>query len=200
MLIVSRIKSQKANNKNSGIGSCRVGKYSELTAFNDSKLTVDGKLKLGCTEFKKDRLQTYLKIGQNAAFVLSGNEGIYSGCRICVNDNATLQIAGDGYINYRTQIDCFNSIKIGKGTIISKEVMIRDSDNHTVSTNTAGMSQPIVIGNHVWIGMRAIILKGVTIGDGAVIAAGAVVTHDIPPRCIAAGIPATVRKDNVTWE
>jgi len=53
---------------------------------------------------------------------------------------------------------------------------------------------PPIIGNDVWIGANAIILQGVTIGDGAVIAAGAVVTKDVPPYAIVGGVPAKVIK------
>lgn len=62
------------------------------------------------------------------------------------------------------------------------------------------MTAPINIGNHVWIGLRAIILKGVTIGDGAVIAAGAVVTNNVPANSVVAGVPARVMSENVNWE
>ena len=54
--------------------------------------------------------------------------------------------------------------------------------------------RPIVIEDDVWIGRRAIIMGGVTIGKGAVIGAGSVVTKDVPPYCVAAGNPAIVRK------
>jgi acetyltransferase-like isoleucine patch superfamily enzyme len=60
-------------------------------------------------------------------------------------------------------------------------------------------TMPIIIGDNVWIGMNCIILKGVTIGDGAIIAAGSVVNKDIPPRALAAGAPARVIKENVGW-
>lgn len=63
---------------------------------------------------------------------------------------------------------------------------------------TKGSDGVVRIGNDVWVGANAIILKGVTIGDGAVVAANAVVTHDIPPYTIAAGIPARVRRDRFT--
>lgn len=59
---------------------------------------------------------------------------------------------------------------------------------------------PIQIGNHVWIGARAIILKGVTIGDGVVVAAGAVVTKDVPPNTLVGGVPAKIIKENISWE
>lgn len=64
----------------------------------------------------------------------------------------------------------------------------------------AKKTKPVCIGNHVWIGQRAMILKGVSIGDGAIIAAGAVVTRDVPAGCLAAGVPAKVIRKNVEWK
>lgn len=98
-------------------------------------------------------------------------------------------------------LHCFEKIEIGEDLAIAEQVVIRDSDNHIVSSSKGHkMTQPIRIGNHVWIGTRATVLKGVTIGDGAIIAAGAVVTRDVPPACLAAGVPAKVIKKNVEWE
>ena len=54
--------------------------------------------------------------------------------------------------------------------------------------------KPVVIADDVWIGANAVVLPGVTIGTHAVVAAGAVVTTDVPPRCVVAGVPATVKK------
>ena len=55
--------------------------------------------------------------------------------------------------------------------------------------------KPVVIGDDVWLGRRAIILPGVCIGNGSIIGAGAVVTKDIPPFSVAVGVPAKVIKD-----
>lgn len=60
-------------------------------------------------------------------------------------------------------------------------------------------TKPVKIGNHVWIGTRVTILKGVNIGDGAVIAAGSVITKDIPAGSLAAGVPAKIIRDKVIW-
>lgn len=81
----------------------------------------------------------------------------------------------------------------------------RDSDNHIITrrgnncNEDKPVSAPIVIGDHVWIGMNVIVLKGVTIGEGAVVAAGSVVTKDVPPYSLVAGVPANVIKIDIKW-
>ena len=55
-------------------------------------------------------------------------------------------------------------------------------------------SQPVIIGNDVWIGINAVIMSGIKIGDGAIIGAGAIVTHDVPPYAVALGVPARVTR------
>lgn len=97
------------------------------------------------------------------------------------------------------QITCASRIEIGVGCTIARDVIIRDYDAHTIDLPAYRISKPIIIGNHVWIGNRAMILKGVTIGDGAIVAAGAVVTKDVPPHCIVGGVPAKVIEQNITW-
>lgn len=105
-----------------------------------------------------------------------------------------------GYCNHNLTVDCFESISIGKGVIISKNVTIRDSDNHNILSSVFEKTKPIVIKDHVWIGMNVTILKGVTIGEGSVIAAGSIVTKDIPEHCLAAGVPCKVKKKNIIWK
>jgi acetyltransferase-like isoleucine patch superfamily enzyme len=89
-----------------------------------------------------------------------------------------------------------SSIEIGEGTILGAGVMIIDTDFHVPSgefgwaNEIASTSKPIKIGRGVFIAARAIILKGVTVGDRAVIGAGAVVAKDVPPRHVAVGNPA----------
>jgi acetyltransferase-like isoleucine patch superfamily enzyme len=73
-----------------------------------------------------------------------------------------------------------------------------DSDSHTIGPANGPVSAPIEIGDHVWIGARAMVLKGVTIGDGAVVAAASVVTKDVAPGTLVAGSPARYVRD-VTW-
>lgn len=144
-----------------------------------------------------------LYVGENACLCVDAFD-VYAGSRINVNQGAKLTL-GSGYMNHDCVVDCFDSITIGHHVVISERVVLRDSDNHAiaVSGNEAGnetkVTAPIVIGDHVWIGMNVIVLKGVTIGEGAVVAAGSVVNKDVPPYCMVAGVPAKVIKTNVTW-
>ena len=92
-------------------------------------------------------------------------------------------------------IDVRDLVSIGENVRIAPYTIILDSDFHDVRDHFAeGTSKPICIEDDVWIATRATILKGARIGKGAVIAAGAVVTKDVPPYCVAAGVPARVIK------
>jgi len=76
---------------------------------------------------------------------------------------------------------------------------IIDDDLHSIE-GVQTSSSDIIIGNKVWIGANVQILKGVHIGNGAVIGAGSIVTQDIPEKCMAAGVPAKVVRENITWD
>lgn len=102
-------------------------------------------------------------------------------------------------------ITCINKITIGNNVLTGKWVTI--TDNSHGETDRSSMDVPpqarpmvskgaVVIEDNVWICEKATILPGVTIGKGAVVAANAVVTKDVPPYCVVAGIPAMIVKDN----
>nr|DAH43337.1 MAG TPA: hypothetical protein [Caudoviricetes sp.] len=140
-----------------------------------------------------------LNLGKNATLNIN-DFVVYSGCSIGIQENATLSI-GTGYMSFDSIIRCSERITIGNGVFIAEGVLIRDSDGHNIISDKSHRNKaPIVIGNHVWIGSRATILKGVTIGDGAIIAAGAVVTKDVPPKTLVGGVPAKIIRENVEWE
>ncbi len=92
-------------------------------------------------------------------------------------------------------IDARELIQIGDTVQIGPYTIIMDSDFHDLKDHSKdGPSSPIYIEDDVWIATRVTILKGVRIGKGSVIAAGAIVTKDVPPYCVAAGTPARVVK------
>jgi len=124
-----------------------------------------------------------------------------------------IEIGSNCYIGEGTRIWSQASIRIGNDVLISHLVDIHDTDGHPLDaedrlldgrfilqgkgylTPTKTASAPIVIGDKVWIGFKASILKGVHIGEGAVVAAGSVVTRDVPAFAIVAGNPAVVVRE-----
>lgn len=113
---------------------------------------------------------------------------------IYIGKGATLEIGKNTHIN-GVHIDSRNKILIGDNVRIAPYVLILDSDYHNVGDHFAeGKISPIIIGDNVWIASKSTILKGVRIGEGAVVAAGAVVTKDVPPYSVVAGVPAKVIK------
>lgn len=109
-------------------------------------------------------------------------------------------IIGSGtHISYQVGISVESQVEIGRNCLIAGETMMFDNDSHGIYCDdgrklTKDNVAPIKICDNVWIGLRSIIMKGVTIGEGAVIAAGSVVTKDIPPRTLAGGNPARIIK------
>ena len=144
--------------------------------------------------------KTEITLANNAQLTLHGDVILYEGVGVRVTEGAKLSIGDHTYINRSASIDCTQEITIGDYSAISDNVQILDSDFHPINGKISTMSKPVHIGNHVWIGRSAIILKGVTIGDGAIVGAGSVVTRDVPPGCLVAGNPARVIKENVEWE
>ncbi|MDX2003154.1 MAG: acyltransferase [Chitinophagales bacterium] len=114
--------------------------------------------------------------------------------RISVFKGAAMSIGNGTFIN-GARISAKQSVQIGKHCTIAPEVLIMDSDFHDLHDHSKeGANAPIIIHDHVWIATRAIILKGITIGEHAVVATGAVVTKDVEPYALVGGNPAKVIK------
>ncbi len=104
-----------------------------------------------------------------------------------------LTIGDRTFINSGASICAQKSVTIGTNCAIGNLTLIMDTDFHTPGDHTRWPeAKPVVLEDDVWLGARVTVLKGVTIGKGAVVAAGAVVTKDVPPRTVAAGVPAKV--------
>lgn len=102
-------------------------------------------------------------------------------------------------LNQGVIIDGFGGVEIGYGVRIASYVVINTADHNFIDKNEYIFKQgylcsPVRIEDDVWIGSHVCINKGVTIGKGSIVGAGSVVTKDIPPYCIAVGVPARVIK------
>lgn len=113
-------------------------------------------------------------------------------------DAAVIELGAHTFLGRGVQIDANKCVSIGSGGLIAPGVFITDH-NHSLARGKPMFEQhcvtaPVSIGSDVWIGANAVILPGVHIGDGAVVAAGAVVTGDVPPLAMVGGVPARIIK------
>lgn len=174
--------------------------------------------------YKYKKFEKYAKVGKNLNICIRSNCTADEPGHIQIGDHCeiygTLQSMKNGEIHIgdhtaiyeRSIIGSVNSIRIGSCVIISNEVHIFDNNNHPTSPKARremcmggfhtdawrwehSASKPVVIEDNVWIGERSTILKGVTIGKGAIVACQSVVTKDVPPYTIVAGNPARVVKE-----
>lgn len=121
----------------------------------------------------------------------------YAGkAKLLVDYGAELIVGNNSRIN-AAHISVSSRVVIGNNVRIAPNVVILDSDYHKVDDHFSddGVKQPIIIEDDVWLAMNCMVLKGVHIGKGAVVAAGAVVTKDVPRYTVVAGVPARVIKE-----
>ena len=125
---------------------------------------------------------------------------LFEGATIVLFEGGVLEI-GDKVNIRQCTIQCACHIKIGKICRIANDVLIQDTNFHnTDSSIEDDYSGQIIIEDRVWVCPKATILKGVTIGEGSIVAAGAVVTKDVPKNCLVAGVPARIVKTNIhSW-
>jgi acetyltransferase-like isoleucine patch superfamily enzyme len=107
-----------------------------------------------------------------------------------------IRIGAGTYINRYTMLDASESLAIGSNCAIGPGCYLTDHD-HGVDPSLPPLSQALIsaptsLGNEVWLGAHVVVLKGVTIGDRAVVGAGSVVTKDVPADAVAVGVPARV--------
>lgn len=179
--------------------SILVSRRTKINKYSSAKIIIRGRLYLGMNHQGFPRYKpSVLNMAKSSRLIINGNVRLFVGHEIDILEGACLKI-GTGYINTNAKIVCSHSIEIGSDTVISDRVIIMDSDFHQISDDQIEKA-PISIGEHVWIGSRAMILKGVRIGDGAVVGAGSVVTKNVPTNALVAGVPARVIRSNIEWK
>ncbi len=131
----------------------------------------------------------------NATIIVNGE-----GCRVSIGQNTMASGPGSLYI---ICMGNGNYVNIGEDCMFADVVEIWASDTHPIldkENKLLNPSKPVSIGNHVWLGRYVKVLKGVTIGDGAVVGMDSLVTRDIQPGTLNAGSPTRCLKEHIQWE
>jgi acetyltransferase-like isoleucine patch superfamily enzyme len=148
------------------------------------------------------------------ALEFGDHASVYGACQMAIGEKGHAKI-GSFTLLVGALVLAEQSIEIGDYCLISWNVSIADTDFHPLGVAERKLdamalapyfkdkpprpleairAKPVRIGNNVWIGMNAVILKGVTVGDNSIVAAGSIVTKDVPPNVVVAGNPAQVIK------
>jgi len=199
--------------------------FKYLTYFNFIK-TKHKKIKNKLEIFGKLR-KNKIKISGNNNVIYVGKNSVLRNCNIFMKGNNNTLYIGDDCVINNTSIILDNegaeikignktsvakaqivslepyNIEIGEDCMLSYDIEIRNTDSHKIydkSTNKRiNEGNSVKIGNHVWLGMRAVILKGVNIDDNSIVAGGSIVTKDVMSNTIVSGNPAKQIKENVYW-
>jgi acetyltransferase-like isoleucine patch superfamily enzyme len=151
-----------------------------------------------CTTGKMVVVKGRLKVNAKGSIIIGDYSRIWSNLgttQLSAGPRALISIGENTFINSGTIITSRRHIQIGKNCHIANQVIMMDDDFHDMyERGSKSGKEAIIVGDNVWIATRAMILKGVTIGEGAVVAAGAVVTKDVPAYTLVGGVPAKVIK------
>lgn len=179
-----------------------LGSRTVLDGHERITFTDGGALRVGLGPFglSSEHDTSVVRVRPGATLRCDGVVSLQRGVRVVV-DAGVLSIGHGTNVNGFAKILVAERVEIGAGCTISWDSQILDNDFHPITVN--GVEQPttapVVLEDRVWVGTGAIILKGVTVGEGSVVAAGAIVTRDVPPKSIVAGSPATIVGPVDSW-
>ena len=147
----------------------------------------------------------FAHIGRNTVIIkpmlLQGVAGISIGDDVIIRDGAWLATEGDAsslsigsntYIGHHCHVHSIDPVSIGSGCVFADNVMVSTTDHDRVDRHLVHGTGPIVIGDDVFLGQNVVVLGGVRVGNGATVAAGAVVLRDVDAGTIVGGVPARV--------
>ena len=183
-------------NKREGKGWLILDANDKVIIEKKAHVILNANLRLNANRIGNNVRSSLLRIDRGATLICEGFTFMY-GADIILFEGAKLTLGKDSFINSDCKIRCHNNISIGNGCAISHDFTVMDSDAHEF--NGHRKNGPVRIGNNVWIGTRVTVLSGVNIGDGSVIAAGTVVTKDVPPNSLVCGVPGRVTQENISW-
>ncbi len=127
----------------------------------------------------------------------------YLGRGILLSNRGTMHVGKGFNSNPNVSIWCVDAVTIGDDTLMGADITIRDNDGHEVFANgeKQEMSRPVVIGDHVWLCDKVVVLKGGAVAEGSIAAFQSVITKAFrEPHVLIAGIPGRIVKQNVDWK
>lgn len=172
-----------------------------LEMQKNAELIVEGNLHFGINKLKGSKAETYVRIAENAKWIMHEDVLLFFDTFVDVHKDAVFE-SGFFSANSGSVIVAGKSIKFGHDVMIGRNVTIYDSDFHEVLNEEGqpiNFSKDVVIQDRVWLTNNITVLKGVTIGEGALISAMSMVRKDVPPYALVAGIPAKVISEKVIW-
>lgn len=148
-------------------------------------------------------LKGMIGLGRSGSRIYFGSD---SGCQVDIRvwRDATLYVGPHTTINNARIVLDDSQVYIGSDAMLSDEILIQAGDQHSIwnldDNTVANVDQPpIVVGEHAWIGRRATLLAGASIGCGSIVGTAGVVTGEVADFALAVGIPARIIKQHVTW-
>ncbi len=149
----------------------------------NSKLILhDESMEIGLNRIKGSKAETLVRLRNNAVWDVKGYCGLCYGVTVEINENA--KIASRYFTsNSNSAVIVNKEVTIGNDVMLGRNVVIYDSDFHSIN-NKNTKSEPVTIGDHVWIATNSMVLKGVHIGNGSIVSAGTIVKKDVPEQTI----------------
>ena len=178
----------------------------------EGKIVIDTPVKTGMIRFgghglgTQDLLYSRTMWEVMGTVLFKGNASIGRGSKISVGENAMLTLGEDFQITGNSEIICQKKITFGSQCLLSWDILLMDTDFHYIfddKDNLINPPRPITIGNHVWIGCKNTILKGVSIADDVIISANSTITRNVEEtNCIVGGHGKYVEiiKRNISWK
>jgi acetyltransferase-like isoleucine patch superfamily enzyme len=145
-----------------------------------------------------------IRVGDSGARVYIGKNAVCRGTDLRLWRSAFLVVDDGCTINSMRAIVDHADVVLERDCMLSDEILLQSNDQHAIIDLASkrllnGARRSILIGEHAWIGRRAILMPDAAIGKGSIVATGAIVTQNIPDFCAAAGVPARVVREGVSW-
>ena len=142
--------------------------------------------------------------GDNNIIIVDDNVRFLGPCNIIMEGNSLLHIGSGCGIRGVWFVLKGANIIIGKNCMFSYDITLRNHDSHRIFCSDTGKllnpAKDIILGDHIWVGQKVTILKGVNIGDNSIIGFGSIVTKGCESGSVLAGTPARIVRNNVNWD